>query len=366
MAVRFALNEHMGKEFLEYTEGKEFRFVLCIAYTDTAEIDGITVAGADKESIKYTPPADAEFLHYGKCRCIDTVPATPDGKPTPALITRAALRLAGIPIFIVDAGSKVKPRVRHYSLAVKHGRNIIYGNALDKEEVIESFNSSIELGQILARSTDCLVIGESIPAGTTTALAVMLSLGIDARFKVSSSMPKNPHDIKLNTVYKGMSSAGIGIGSLRDRPLEAITCIGDPMIPSVAGMTIGALKYGSRVLLAGGTQMAAILAVIKYLGNKTDGLAIATTSYVMNDSSADMRALVHSIDASVPLLYYDPLLHRSSKSGLRAYAEGFVKEGVGAGGACIAASAKSMHSISQEDILAAVEDEYERTIERIK
>ena len=38
--------------------------------------------------------------------------------------------------------------------------------------------------------TDCLVIGESIPGGTTTALAVLKALGFDA--KVSSSIPNNP------------------------------------------------------------------------------------------------------------------------------------------------------------------------------
>ena len=44
--------------------------------------------------------------------------------------------------------------------------------------------------------SDLIVVGESIPGGTTTALAVLRALGIDARFKVSSSMPENPHNLK--------------------------------------------------------------------------------------------------------------------------------------------------------------------------
>ena len=36
------------------------------------------------------------------------------------------------------------------------------------------------LGTTLASSTDCLRHGASIPGGTTTALAVMKSLGVDA------------------------------------------------------------------------------------------------------------------------------------------------------------------------------------------
>ena len=47
------------------------------------------MAGADPDFLKFTPPADAEFLHYGFCKSIDVIPMTPDGKPTPALLTRA-------------------------------------------------------------------------------------------------------------------------------------------------------------------------------------------------------------------------------------------------------------------------------------
>ncbi|MFN3136022.1 MAG: TIGR00303 family protein, partial [Candidatus Kryptonium sp.] len=38
-------------------------FVLVIGNTKTAEIPGITVAGANPDLIKYTPPADAELLY---------------------------------------------------------------------------------------------------------------------------------------------------------------------------------------------------------------------------------------------------------------------------------------------------------------
>ncbi len=367
--IKIALNEDKGKKFIESIQGRGFRFVLSIAYTATAEIDGITVAGADKDMIKYTPPADAEFLYSGRCKCIDTIPATPDGKPTPALITRAALRLAGIKPYIIDAGSKIKPMVSHYTLSVKHGKNIAYGNALSKEDVEDAFYSSIELGHILGKSAECLVIGESVPAGTTTALAVMLALGIDARYKVSSSMPDNPHNLKLNVAYQGLRSAGIEIGSLAERPLDAVAMLGDPMMPCVVGLSIGAVKHAnSKVILAGGTQMAAILGLIKSIEPdilNVNSIAIATTSYVINDESADMRGLIASIDDNICILYYDPLLARSSKHGLRAYANGFVKEGVGAGGACIAAVAK-IRDISNMDILNAIEREYESTVEKRK
>ena len=63
------------------------------------------MAGADADFIKFTPAADAEFLHYGSCKSIDMIPMTPDGKPTPALLTKAALESASIPQVIINAPS---------------------------------------------------------------------------------------------------------------------------------------------------------------------------------------------------------------------------------------------------------------------
>lgn len=363
-SIGIALNRDRGVEFLNSIAGNEFRFILVISYTETAEIDGITVAGANKELIKFTPAADAEFLYHGKCKCIASVPATPDGKPTPAVITRAMLRLANIPLTIIDSGSIVKPMAPHYTLSTTHGRSIVHGNAMSREEVEQIYRHSMELGRILAESTDCLVIGESIPAGTTTALAAMLAMGIDARFKVSSSMPSNPHGLKLRVAEEGMRSAGIEYGSMKDRPLDAIAMLGDPMMPCAAGLAVGAMNH-TKVMLAGGTQMAAVLAVISALGYRLDNIAIATTSYIANDASADIRYLVSTTSngKDMPLLYADPMLGLSSKQGLRAYAEGFVKEGVGAGGACVAALARSGFKLSSSDVLKAIEVEYEHAIE---
>ena len=160
-------------------------FVCVISYTATSEISGLTVAGANAELVKYTSPADAEFLYCGRCSCIDVVPATPDGKPTPALITRTALQLARIPLLVVDAGAKVKPSIPYVSFGVEPGRNIMNENAMDISNVKRAFEHGELLGKQLAIMSDLTVVGESIPGGTTTALAVLRALGIDARFKVS-------------------------------------------------------------------------------------------------------------------------------------------------------------------------------------
>jgi uncharacterized protein (TIGR00303 family) len=333
-------------------------FACVISYTATSEIQGLTVAGANPKLVKYTSPADSEFLYYGHCKCIDVVPATPDGKPTPALITRASLQAANIPLLVIDAGAKVKPSIPCVSFGLEPGRNIMNENAMDGPMVGRAFGHGELLGKQLAALSDLVVVGESIPGGTTTALAVLSALGIDARFKVSSSMPENPHDLKNRVVASALKRAG-GASS----PFEAVAAFGDPMMPSVAGIASGALAAGGRVMLAGGTQMSAVVAILKRLGRPLGGICIGTTSYVAKDPSADLAGLVRAGSSQVPILSCDLHLGESSKPGLQAFARGFVKEGVGAGGASIAAMLKSKGRITGKKLLRAIEKEYETSIE---
>ena len=57
-------NIDQAQKFLETIKPGRFLFSFVISYTETCEIPGITFAGADKDSIQFTPPADAEYLHY--------------------------------------------------------------------------------------------------------------------------------------------------------------------------------------------------------------------------------------------------------------------------------------------------------------
>ena len=333
-------------------------FACVISYTATSEIPGLTVAGANPELVKYTSPADSEFLYYGHCKCIDVVPATPDGKPTPALITRAALQAANIPLLVIDAGAKVKPSIPCVSLGLEPGRNIMNENAMNESMVRRAFGYGELLGRQLAVLSDLVVVGESIPGGTTTALAVLSALGIDARFKVSSSMPENPHGLKNKEVESAIKRAGS-----TNSPFEAVAAFGDPMMPSVAGIASGTIAAGGRAMLAGGTQMSAVVAILKRLGRPLGGLCVGTTSYVAKDPSADLGGLVRAASSRVPVLSCDLHLGESCKPGLRAFANGFVKEGVGAGGASIAAMLKSKGRITGKKLLKAIEKEYEASIE---
>jgi uncharacterized protein (TIGR00303 family) len=334
-------------------------FTCVISHTETSEIPGLTVAGANPELVKYTSPADAEFLHYGSCRCIPVVPATPDGKPTPAVITRAAIKSANLPLLVVEAGTKIKPSIPCIQMGLESGKNITRQDAMSMSDVKKAFEYGNVIGAELAKASDLVVVGESIPGGTTTALAVLTGLGIDARFKVSSSMPQNPHGLKNQVVESAIKR----VGSTNMTAFEAISSLGDPMMPTVAGLATGAQTAGSRVMLAGGTQMAAVLAILKNLGNNLEGICIGTTSYVANDTSSDLKGLVESI-SKVPVFSCDLHLGDSRKPGLQAFAQGFVKEGVGAGGSCIAAMLKTGGKITGKTMQSSIEQEYEMSIER--
>ncbi len=276
------------------------------------------------------------------------IPMTPDGKPTPALLTRTSLEHAGIQQIVINAGGKIFPKLPYFETNLPFGKNISKEPGLEKSSVMRAIDYGKKVGNVLALTTNCLVIGESIPGGTTTALAVMKGLGIDAR--VSSSMPNNPKSLKKQIVEKVLERSD------SKEPYDVIANAGDPMIPFVAGMLSTASKI-TNVILAGGTQMAAVLALAKTTGYDENRVAIGTTSYIVDDSDANLLEVVESI-SDIPVLSINPQLADSKFDGLRAYSEGFVKEGAGAGGTMIALLLKT--GISAKKLLTLIEDEYTR------
>jgi len=352
-----ACNPQKGAALIEQLRGKKPLFLCVVAVTEIAKIPGISAAGANPEITDYTPPADVELLQLGECRCIQGVPVTPDGIPTPALVTMSALKLAEIPAIVVNAGLKVKPHVPYIDLGGAPGRDIRTGRAIENSE--EVLNRAKIAGENLAKTAEYLVIGESIPGGTTTALGVLLAMGVEAKGRVSSSMPANPHDLKVRTVEEGLRAAGAEFGDFADDPLGAVSTVGDPMQPALAGLVIGAAKH-MPVIMAGGTQMAAVLAVVNALSPELlDNVAVGTTRWVICDKTADLKALVAQI-ADVPVVAADLNFSDSRFDGLKAYEAGVVKEGVGCGGASIAAMLKSNGEVNRDKLVKEIECNYEK------
>ena len=158
-----------------------------------------------------------------------------------------------------------------------------------------------------------------------------------------------------------MRTAHIQHGDLKNRPIAAIEHLGDPMIASVAGIALGAAK-NVPILLAGGTQMTAVLAAITTLNREVvENVAIGTTRWISQDSTSDIGGIVSQI-APVPVLAANIDFGSSKLRGLQAYETGIVKEGVGAGGSVISAIAKSRGSISMKQVVDEIERNYETLV----
>ncbi|MDD3984465.1 MAG: TIGR00303 family protein [Methanobacterium sp.] len=333
-------------------KNKDSLFLCVIASTLTSRIKGITGAGATPELTDYTPAADVELVMLGKPICLPEIPKTVvEGlaASTPAVITKACLDLADIPFLVVDAGAAIKPNIPYVKLNETPGGDINKGNAIENSEKI--FNKGVLLGKTLSKLTDHILIGESTPAGTTTALGVLTAMGYEVDNKISGSTPENPHKLKHSVVENGLLNSGYKAGELVNEPFKAIDAVGDPMIPAVAGIVIGS---NVPVTLAGGTQMTAVCAVIKGILPEYDfsSLSIGTTIFVAEDETSDINFITNQI-ADIPIMAVNPYFEKSNTICLVNYTKGSVKEGVGAGGAMLAAMLKN---ISIEDIRVKTED----------
>lgn len=333
-------------------------FTLFIASTRTSTIPGVSIAGPTPEATLYTPALDAEIVVAGRPLSLNVVPVSPEGVPTPAIVSRALLERLGAARLVVDAGSSVEPRVPHARLPSRVvGERVDSGRALPRGRAERLFSEARLLASSLGGGFH-FIVGESMPGGTTTAMSIMEALGFKARGRVSSASPRNPHDLKARLYEAGVRFAGLKV-PVSD-PFIAVEAVGDPLHVSIAGFVVGAVEAGSRVTLAGGTQMCSVLAILRGLGYRLDSrVRIATTRWIVEDPSSDFMGLVREIAQDVEVKVAPIDFSGSRFDGLRLYEEGYVKEGVGMGGLMIAALEAGL---TPEDILEAVEGEYERVV----
>src|SRR6185312_697834 len=135
-------------------------------------------------------------------------------------------------------------------------------------DVCDLFAFGCRLGREAAASAPWVVIGESVPGGTTTALAVLLALGYAADGRVSGSMPGNAHLLKSRVALAALEKLVSEGGVEALDPLRIVRALGDPMQPVALGMTLGAIESGRDVLLAGGSQMLAVAALVRALAGR--------------------------------------------------------------------------------------------------
>ena len=327
-------------------------FACVLGFTETGLIPNISAAGATPQDRKYTAIADAEFLATGANPNFPLPPLVAGASPV--LISRAVVAAQELPLFIFDAGLAIAPTVSAIALGGKPANCLSTGHALPIETVRQLFVQGLVWGKKLAQLDAYIILSECVVGGTTTALAVLTALGIDAKDKVNSSHSTCNHAQKWEVVQAGLQNL-----SPQATPFEIIAAVGDPMQIAVAGMAIAASRHAG-VLLAGGTQMLAVYALTRAIANyqkliwNPDAIAIGTTRWVAEDSTAHTVDLALAV-GDVPLLATQLSFANSQFPQLRAYEQGFVKEGVGAGGAAIASHL--YQNWTQEQLLRAIESQ---------
>lgn len=338
------------------------RFVLALGGTETSDVPGVSAAGATPEMRRLTPAVDAEVLMLGRPVSAQTIPVSPIGIVSPVVITRAALQFLTCRPLVVDCGSFHPPRVESVRLAASPARCVSSGQALPLPHVQFLFGKGLELGGRLAAENDYLVLAECVPGGTTTALGVLTALGYEVDGLLSSSLPEADHALRAELVRRGLERAGSLTRSGLE-PLASVAACGDPMQPVVAGIALAAAAR-IPVILAGGSQMMAVWVLMNalsgHIGIEASRLsaAVITTKWVAFDRSASLLRLAARVHA--PLAAVCPDFRQSRHQGLRAYENGHVKEGVGAGGTL--AAAHLIGTAAPESLMAAIDVMYDELV----
>ncbi|MGB7414790.1 MAG: TIGR00303 family protein [Thermosynechococcaceae cyanobacterium] len=337
--IRVYTQQQQGERWLQRYRNCEPLFACILGFTETALHPGISAAGNTPQARRFTAIADAEFLINGPSDAAQYPLPPLDQGASPVFISRAVLHGLGIPQRIFNAGLPTPPPIDHIDLGGQPARCLSTGRALPLAMVKQLWRQGLRWGQALATPGSYLICSECVVGGTTTALAILTGLGFSALGKVNSSHPICNHDQKQQLVAAGLQAASHR--SLTN-PFRLAAAVGDPMQIVVAGMMVAASR-SCGVLLAGGTQMLAVYALARAIAQLEseawcpEQVVIGTTRWVAEDPTGDTVGLADLINAA-PLLASQLDFNASSYPQLRAYEQGFVKEGVGAGGCAIAAN----------------------------
>jgi uncharacterized protein (TIGR00303 family) len=295
-----------------------------------------------------TPAADAELVTYGGPVRTDVTPVSPSGCPTPALVTRAVRELLDLDVTVVDGGLAEPTGAPTVSVGARPGQDIAEQDPVPTAH--GAFTAARQFGRALP--DDELYLAETVPGGTTTALGVLRALGEAGM--VSSSLPENPTEQKERVVAEGLRASSLDPGDAAGEPKRAVRRMGDPVLATLAGLTAGAVESDTAVTLAGGSQCVAVAALVRH-GGYEGSLGLATTSYVADDESADVRASADRLD--LDLTVTDPGFDRGDHVAMERFVAGEAKEGVGMGGALALADRAGVPMAAVRDRFGAVYDE---------
>jgi uncharacterized protein (TIGR00303 family) len=336
------------------------KFLLSLASTYTSDVPGISAAGLTPSSRRLTPALDAEILLAQGSFTSKKIPHSPGGGISPVVITRACAALLNWDISVVNCGVFHPPQVEVITAGQRVAKCLSTGEAQNLDDVEALFRRGLDMGKQFHNDFDYLVLGECVPGGTTTALALLTLLGYEVGGLLSSSLPVANHLLRWQLIETGLTKLKIGSESIAANPLEAVAAVGDSMQPFVAGLMCSASQF-MPVFLAGGSQMLAVHKLGQLLNRKRLGIeermraGVFSTKWVAHDTSADAVKLSKMLD--VPFACSSVSFANSSKEAFRLYEDGHVKEGVGAG-AALAIATLSL-SLTEEQLVSEIDKVYD-------
>ncbi|MCS3901025.1 nicotinate mononucleotide-dependent phosphoribosyltransferase CobT [Methanococcus voltae] len=347
---KYIIKVNNSEKFIKnFRNTKNTLFACTISSIETTKT--IPISGVNAKVIDYTPAADMELVVLGKSVSLAHPPIDATNCPSPATITRAVVDLLKTSCITIDAGCNVKPKIPHILAEKEPTGDINVGKGIKNSKLL------VETGKILGKHLICdkLILGESVPGGTTTAMGVLIGLGYDVRDKISSGSVANPKDLKLSVIQNGLSE--LKTMTEKASSYDIMNAVGDNMIAINAGICISLAERNIPVLLAGGGQMAGVLSIIKEISPETltkELIGISTTEFVYNDPNADLQGILNQI-GKIPTYISKFDYEKSSVDGLKAYCSGSVKEGVGAGAM---ATYAYLNGLKPEDIREYIEKYY--------
>ena len=345
------INQKLLNEKLNFLKNNidNLIFYLIIAGTNTSQIKGISAAGINAKARKQTALADAEFLLFGASSDYKYKLPFLNAGVTPALISYVCSKLICASPIVVPIGINERPYFHHLNVEnhlMGPASCLTTGKSMPKERVLNLYEKGLEIGKSTQKP---LFISESVPGGTTTAQAVIEAFGLNVENLIGSSLLNPPRKLKKEVTKIGLLNSNLK----KDfDSLDVISSVGDPFQAFSMGLLIGARLANQSVVLAGGSQMIAVILLALEFIESTDKqkfvdlVFIATTGWLVNDNSLgdllDLITLKHNVNL---LGLASPLNFRSSKyEELKDYEMGYVKEGVGAGGMSILAYLKGFRN----------------------
>ena len=293
---------------------------------------------------------------------------------SPALLSHVAARRLKLTPQVAALGLAQKPDFPHLHIEpLDQGPSacLSSGAAMPLPRVQHLWRQGELLGRRLQRP---LVVAECVPGGTTTAQAVLTALGVEVAHLISGSALHPPQQLKKDLVFRGLQRASLGAHPAAEQILAAV---GDPFQAFTAGVLVGAVSAGQPLLLGGGCQMLAVLALAMQAlpARQREQLAaqvlIGTTGWLADEGAAAAQASPPSAGLWMPpratwllplsVLACGVRFHSSTHQPLRDYERGYVKEGVGAGALLLLAQ---LRGCSCADLVLDCEHALEQLLSR--